>query len=186
MFCQSCGQNNVEGASFCVKCGTALVALSPYAPPRSTVATPEADQPFAGYAGFWKRFLAAMVDLIVTMIVGFVIGAVWGLVYSMALPGGQSFGAGAGGAVLGSVSSWLYFVLMESSASQATLGKMALGIVVTTGQGERISFGRANGRYFSKIISGIILGIGYMMAGFTEKKQALHDIIADTLVVNKG
>ena len=60
---------------------------------------------------------------------------------------------------------------------------MALGIIVTDLDGNQISFGRANGRYWSKIVSSITLLIGYIMAGFTEKKQALHDIIAGTLVL---
>ena len=73
---------------------------------------------------------------------------------------------------------------MESSAKQATLGKLALAIKVTDLNGNRISFGRASGRYFAKIISGLIFCIGYIIAGFTEKKQALHDMIANCLVVN--
>jgi uncharacterized RDD family membrane protein YckC len=78
---------------------------------------------------------------------------------------------------------WLYYALMESSAKQATLGKLALGIVVTDLSGKRITFGRATGRYFGKILSGMIMCIGYIMAGFTERKQALHDIMAGCLVV---
>jgi len=79
-----------------------------------------------------------------------------------------------------------YFALMESSPYQATLGKMALGIKVTDYAGRRISFARAVGRYLGKIISSIILGIGYLLAGFSAKKQALHDMIAGTLVVSAG
>jgi uncharacterized RDD family membrane protein YckC len=74
---------------------------------------------------------------------------------------------------------------MESSPQQATLGKMALGLKVTDLQGERLSFARATGRYFGKIVSSLILFVGFMMAGWTEKKQALHDIMAGTLVVKK-
>jgi len=81
---------------------------------------------------------------------------------------------------------WLYYAGMESSVYQGTLGKMALGLMVTDLEGRRITFGRASGRYFAKIISGLIpLGIGYAMAGFTEKKQALHDMIASCLVLRK-
>ena len=80
---------------------------------------------------------------------------------------------------------WLYFALMESSGKGATLGKMALGIKVTDLNGNGISFGTATGRFFGKMISGVILYIGFIMAGFTEKKQALHDIMAGCLVVNK-
>src|SRR4029077_16530876 len=71
----------------------------------------------------------------------------------------------------------LYYALMESSPLQATLGKMALSIKVTEIAGQRISFLRALGRNLAKIISGFILLIGYIMAAFTERKQALHDII---------
>jgi uncharacterized RDD family membrane protein YckC len=80
---------------------------------------------------------------------------------------------------------WVYAAAMESSDRQATLGKMAVGIKVTDMNGERISFGKATGRHFAKIISAIILLIGYIMAAFDSKKQALHDKMAGTLVLNK-
>ena len=81
------------------------------------------------------------------------------------------------------VAGWLYFALMESSARGATLGKMALGLRVTDLNGNRIGFGRATGRYFGKIVSTAIFGIGFIMAAFTQQKQALHDIMAGCLVV---
>ena len=81
------------------------------------------------------------------------------------------------------VAGWLYFALMESSAKGATLGKIALGLRVVDLNGNRIGFGRATGRYFGKLISGAILFLGYIMAAFTQQKQALHDIIAGCLVV---
>jgi uncharacterized RDD family membrane protein YckC len=74
---------------------------------------------------------------------------------------------------------------MMESMKGATIGKMALGIKVTDLNGERITFGRATGRYFGKILSGLTLCIGYIIAGFSQQKQALHDILAKTLVVNK-
>jgi uncharacterized RDD family membrane protein YckC len=80
---------------------------------------------------------------------------------------------------------WLYYAFMESSKYQATLGKMVLGIVVTDMNGQRISFGRAVGRNLAKIVSQIILCIGYLMIAFTQKKQGLHDIMANCLVVAK-
>jgi uncharacterized RDD family membrane protein YckC len=83
------------------------------------------------------------------------------------------------------VISWLYFALMESSGSQGTLGKRLLGIRVTDLQGGRIGFGKATGRYFGKILSGMVFMVGFLMAGFTEKKQALHDMLAGTLVVRR-
>jgi uncharacterized RDD family membrane protein YckC len=80
---------------------------------------------------------------------------------------------------------WLYFALMESSSKQATLGKQALRIIVTDLEGKRISFGRATGRFFSKIFSIIIIYIGFIMVAFTGKKQGLHDMIVGTLVIAK-
>jgi uncharacterized RDD family membrane protein YckC len=81
---------------------------------------------------------------------------------------------------------WPYFAAMESSERQATIGKSVLSLRVTDYEGRRISFGRATGRFFAKIVSGMVpLFIGYIMAAFTEKKQALHDMIAGTLVLRK-
>jgi uncharacterized RDD family membrane protein YckC len=81
------------------------------------------------------------------------------------------------------VVSWLYSALMERSSKQATLGKMALGIRVTDLDGNRIGFGKATGRYFAKILSALILGIGFLMVAFTQRKQGLHDMLAGTLVM---
>jgi uncharacterized RDD family membrane protein YckC len=80
---------------------------------------------------------------------------------------------------------WLYDALQESSVHQATFGKRACGLRVTDLNGQRISFARATGRHFAEILSAITLFIGYMMAGWTERKQALHDIIAGTYVVRE-
>jgi uncharacterized RDD family membrane protein YckC len=81
---------------------------------------------------------------------------------------------------------WLYYALMESSSNQGTLGKMALGLTVTDQAGQRISFGRATGRFFAKILSAMILLIGFFMIGWTARKQGLHDMIAGTLVVKRA
>lgn len=83
--------------------------------------------------------------------------------------------------MLSIVIGWLYEAFQASSSYQATLGKRACGIKVTDEEGRQISFGRATGRHFAKIISGLIL-IG-VMAAFTQKKQALHDVMEGTAVV---
>jgi len=137
------------------------------------------------YAGFWLRFVAIFID-----------GLVWSplTIISMVLRAGmhsaEDNSTKIGFALItllfslfDLVARWLYFACMESSSWQATLGKKAVGIRVTALDGERISFGRATGRYFGKILSALILMIGFIMAGFTERKQALHDMIAGTLVV---
>jgi uncharacterized RDD family membrane protein YckC len=133
------------------------------------------------YAGFWLRVAAALID-------GLIVSAV-SIPFTLAT-GGDLGDPGSRADVFGSpwypvvtVAQWLYYALMESSSKQATVGKMALGIRVTDLDGRRIGFGRATGRYFAKILSALILGIGFLMAAFTEKKQALHDMIAGTLVV---
>jgi uncharacterized RDD family membrane protein YckC len=72
---------------------------------------------------------------------------------------------------------------MTSSDRQATVGKIAVGLKVTDLYGQRISFARATGRHFAKILSAMVLFIGYIMVAFTERKQGLHDILAGTLVV---
>lgn len=136
------------------------------------------------YAGFWLRFIAAIVDGILVQIMSFVVGVL--ATGALVSTGPQAAGsAGSIRGLLGICTAWLYFALFESSSRQATLGKSMLSIKVTDTDGNRISFGQATGRYFAKIISGLIFLIGYMMAGWTEKKQALHDIMASCLVVRE-
>jgi uncharacterized RDD family membrane protein YckC len=93
---------------------------------------------------------------------------------TLALGGGDTYAEAARSSACSTIStivSWLYYALMESSAKQATVGKMALGILVTDLEGSRIGFGRATGRYFAKILPALILGIGFLMAAFTQRKQ---------------
>jgi len=143
------------------------------------------------YAGFWKRFAAAFIDGIILTIGGMVAGGIIGFIVGAGLGGAGinsetiGFVCGGFGYIAGLVLNWLYFTLFESSKKQATPGKLALGIIVTDMDGNSITFGRANGRYWGKIVSSLILLIGYLMAAFTRKKQALHDIMADCLVINR-
>lgn len=123
------------------------------------------------YAGFWNRFVAFLIDWVMLAIISAIVNFIF-----------SEYIAGAIGLVLG----WLYFAGMESSVRQATIGKSAMGLSVTGLDGERISFLRATGRYFAKILSAAILFIGYIMAAFTARKQALHDILASTLVLKRG
>jgi uncharacterized RDD family membrane protein YckC len=127
------------------------------------------------YAGFWRRVLAVIID-------GLLLSAVTAP-FIFAIGGDDAYSARSGASTFPSVIGWLYYALMESSAKQATLGKMALGIVVTDLDGRRIGFGKATARYFAKILSVLTIGIGFLMVAFTERKQGLHDILAGTLVV---
>ncbi|MEJ2409658.1 MAG: RDD family protein [Novosphingobium sp.] len=140
------------------------------------------------YGGFWWRALAYFIDAIILYIGSMVLMMILGIGTAFSsLAGEQAQIAAAmsmGFAMLAVslIGNWLYFALMESSSLQATVGKLAVGVVVTDQNGKRISFGRATGRYFAKILSGMLLLIGYIMVAFTERKQGLHDLIAGTLV----
>lgn len=146
-------------------------------------ATPAYNEGTAAYAGFWIRFGSFLIDSILLGIVGGIVGFIIGIATGGA--GGDTALAQNIAGFIGFVIGVAYYVVMESGPRQATLGKMALGLKVTDMEGGRISAGKAAGRYFSKILSAIILFIGFIMAGFTPKKQALHDIIAKTLVVKQ-
>ena len=140
---------------------------------------------YVGYAGFWRRFVAYFIDNFILQIVGIMVMMIAGFVINATRNNNPNLEGGIAVFALfvNFVIAVAYFAGMESSDSQATLGKMAMGIKVTDLYGRRISFGRATGRFFGKILSSIILGIGFLMAAFTEKKQALHDMMSDTLVL---
>ena len=209
MYCSKCGTAIAQGAVFCTSCGQPVnppLSTAPNGPVPASISHPYPTVspvplfPQWAYAGFWLRVVAHLIDgllagiafaaifLIGIAAVG--IGSLRDLIHGTNNPE-DIFTPGLIAVIflLCSVSivmMWIYYAWMESSSHQGTLGKMALGLIVTDLEGRRITFARASGRYFSKIITGLIpLGIGYMMAGFTEKKQALHDMIASCLVLRK-
>jgi uncharacterized RDD family membrane protein YckC len=206
MFCSRCGLRVDEGGRFCQACGQEVAGSAPAAPlaasatPPPTAVSAPVSAPLP-YAGFWIRLAAYFID-------GVILGIPFGLlvIILMFLLGGfglmmrrnpvdpRAAAALAGPLILGLLLGmlffvglqWLYFAGMESSERQATFGKAAMSLRVGDLEGRRLSFAHATGRFFAKIVSGLIpLGIGYIMAGFTEKKQALHDMIAGTLVLRK-
>jgi uncharacterized RDD family membrane protein YckC len=153
------------------------------------------------YAGFWKRVAAYIIDSIILYIPSMLIEKVLGgdaakaaMVQAISGAGGDMQAIHAAqlhyyavmwpASLLSVVIAWLYFALLESSAWQATVGKLALGIRVTDMNGARIGFARALGRYGAKIISFLIVLIGVLMVAFTRRKQGLHDLMAGTLVLN--
>ena len=135
------------------------------------------------YAGFWRRFVAALLDGLILWVIETIVALIIAAVASGAARSSAAATVGLVLLVLDFLIGILYYALQESSPKQATLGKRALGIMVTDTQGRPISFGRALGRTLGKFVSGLILLIGYLMAAFTARKQALHDLMADTLVV---
>jgi len=143
-------------------------------------------------AVIWPRFVAMLVDC---LILGLPISAIDRMTMTvppvflparrLGLPPMRFMMNIFGAPTLWLIVIWLYFALLESSPYQATLGKMALGIKVVDIEGGRISFGRATGRFFGKYLSGMIFYIGFLLAAFSRRRQALHDMLANTLVVWK-
>ncbi|MCS7259008.1 MAG: RDD family protein [candidate division WOR-3 bacterium] len=177
MYCRNCGKEITEKETMCGVCGCMPLVGNKYCPScGSAVETQAMICVNCGvrlfnirYAGFNLRFVAYLLDFLVLFIPGIIIFKIApftsGLILLMV--------------------NWLYFSLMESSKLQATLGKLALKIVVTDIKGNPVTFERASARYFAKILSTLTLGVGFILAGFTPRKQALHDIITGCLVIKK-
>ena len=143
------------------------------------------------YAGFWRRFVAALLDQII-LLVGraFVYGAIGLIIYAMLFVFDARsqidmvFRIYAG--ILALVDfwiTWIYFAAMESSSLQGSLGKLAVGIRVCNADLKRITFEQATARYFSKIVSSLTIGVGYLLCAYSSKKQALHDFVAKTVLI---
>ncbi|MGH9528894.1 MAG: RDD family protein [Terriglobales bacterium] len=209
IFCNQCGGQNVTTSQFCAHCGAALASALPVSNTATAtvpvlgvsgqsqtqylgtpLAAPNIGAIPARYGGFWIRFVAAVIDGIVVQAVvmpfAFIVGVLVGVVGAVSTTGqGLSMITMTPiiiSGTFGLLVSWIYEAAMESSSRQATLGKMAFGMKVTDLQGNRISFARATARHFSKFLSALILFLGYIMAGFTAQKRALHDMIAGTVV----
>ena len=221
MFCSSCGAQTADGSAFCGSCGRPVVGYSvgtpaPAAPAAAyagggggAVAVAGGAQAGArAYAGFWLRFVAAIIDgLVLGIPFAFIVFLSFASLVPTLIQSAQNADDPRNAmmivaailprvlfmGVLFLASGWLYWGLLESSSWQATLGKKALGLYVTDLSGARASFGRASGRYFAGRGISLIYGIGGLyylidciLAGFTEKKQALHDMIAGCLVVRSN
>ena len=144
------------------------------------------------YAGFWLRLVAYAID---NLLLGFVLGNLI-LRPLMGRPGGipaddpwflfkNTSPQVTALLLLFLMGNWTYFSVLESSPWRATIGKKVLGLEVVDLSGKRLSFARASGRFFAKIVSSMTLLIGFVMAGFTARKQALHDMLAGCLVIRK-
>ena len=186
MFCQKCGNELAGQYQFCPACGSKNIGATQPRSTQSSSAPPDPGNNSAkgsgyaphgvAYAGFWRRLLAYLLDALVLLVPSLLFGFLVGL--------------GGGNEVIAQVL-WLfvalaYFAILESSPKQATLGKRALGLRVCDMNGQRISLGTATGRYFGKILSFIVLCIGFLMVAFTERKQGLHDKLAGTLVLHQS
>jgi uncharacterized RDD family membrane protein YckC len=210
MYCSKCGSAITPNTAFCQVCGTAVqpaLAAAPMGAPIGAIAAPLAAGEVSphwippvtrAYAGFWLRFVAHLIDGSLLGVVAlalllplFLLTGVGAALHGLNRDNppdpaiiaafASSIGLLIGGSL---ILGWLYSAYFESSDWQGTVGKKVMNLIVTDLQGNRISFGRASGRYFAKLVSGLIpFGIGYILAGITEKKQALHDMIAGCLVL---
>lgn len=205
-FCSKCGANVADGVAFCGACGQPVAGYSlGQASPVSDILNPIAGlavAPVAAYAGFWLRFVAALIDGIIISIptapifFAVFLGSIRSLQDIQRDP--MSIWAVLGPKLIlfvlvTLVGSWLYWSLFESSTWQATPGKKILGLLVTDLNGVRITFGRASGRFFAgrgassiPSLGGLYYLIDCISIAFTERKQAVHDMIAGCLVVRKA
>jgi uncharacterized RDD family membrane protein YckC len=172
-----------------------FVAAAPAQPayPAYAIAPPPPPMaPSHAYAGFGRRAAAWLIDTILLGIGLFALFFVGGILIGLGLLStGQNptienaLGAEVVLLLIMFVLAWLYYAGLESSAWQGTIGKRVLRLVVTDQYGRRIQFGRATGRFFGKIVSALVLFVGYLMVLFSERKQGLHDLMAGTLVVRQ-
>lgn len=125
------------------------------------------------YGDLGKRIVASIIDSLVLGFIGFVLGLGFGLI-----------GLGIVAVIIAPFISWLYFILMEGGSYHATVGKRAMGLYVADYNGRGITYSTAILRLIGKLLSGFILGIGYLMGFFSERKQCLHDMIAKTYVLD--
>jgi uncharacterized RDD family membrane protein YckC len=194
LFCAECGRPSAtdELARF----GTMLVCSNckeRYAQKLREGVTPARAM---AYGGFWIRFVAYLIDAIILTIAGTIVqfpfvGSLRNIVplEPGVQPGPEIFARIVGTAGLAGLINLAIAATYETlfvSKLGATPGKMALSLKVVRPDGSLLGLGRAFGRHFAKILSGLILGIGFIMAGFDSEKRGLHDMICDTRVVRSG
>jgi uncharacterized RDD family membrane protein YckC len=169
------------------------VYVPPAPPPAGEIPGPQQFAPpqvRPTYAGFWLRAIAYLLDSVIVSVALALAGSVKPTAFIVfpdanaasrfALPQLTPLAIAL---VIPIV--WLYYAVFEASPWQATPGKRALRLYVTDINGRPLTFARATIRHFAKIISSLTFLVGYIVAGFTEKKQALHDIIARCLVLRR-
>ena len=154
--CPNCRAEFSKGSQFCSTCGASLLD----------------GEPAFQYAPFWRRIVAisldaAIIGAVAEAILYVVPGRIW-LVENVGL-----------------IVWFFYHSALESSPEQATAGKWLMGIIVCGVDGRRISFLRAAIRTVARLLSMAICGVGYLMPLLTVRRQALHDVLTDTVVVRK-
>lgn len=189
--CVSCGCRPVAGDTYCQECGTETRPGQEYCVECGTILSKEQGVNEEPYAGFWLRVAANLIDSVIIgaasmvivfifmffsfFIIGFLgeVGALLGLFFYFGLY------------LLIAAMSILYWIIMNASKWQGTIGKIVVGIKVVDMEGNRLTIGKSGLRYLGYIVSGFTMGVGFILAAFTDKKQALHDLLVQTLVVKK-
>jgi uncharacterized RDD family membrane protein YckC len=192
--CASCGNPRQAYGRYCLFCGDVLsepkvkVVVSPKtAALRQEVGKPEPEP--VEYGGFWRRTWAGAIDVVLeaaaALVITYVIDKVLNRVGPMLgyEPWMSKMAVGFSYILVLSILAWLYCAFSESSPHQATLGKRIMGLRVVNADGSRVSFGEATVRHFMKFLSLFTAGVGFMMAGWTKRHQALHDIPCNCFVV---
>ncbi len=190
--CSNCGNPLLPDGKFCLFCGDVL-AEAPGKPALVTRASRRnaADEtvPAPEYAGFWLRVWAGAIDISLEALAALVLTVVVGIAIKIYVsrsglsPITGSYLTGIAFIFLLAVGAWLYCAFMESSKWRATIGKRILGLQVVTSSGGKLSFGQASVRHFMKFLSLFTAGVGFMMAGWTKRCQALHDMPSDSVVI---
>ena len=191
--CSNCGNPILPDGEFCLYCGDLLTAT----PNPATRASPARRSPESlveltaplEYAGFWLRVWAGAIDVVLEALVALLVTVIVDFVMRFTSPKfGLSpitarYATGIAFIVVLAIGSWLYCAFSESSRWRATLGKRVLGLQVLTSAGGQLSFGQATVRHFMKFLSLFTGTVGFMMAGWTKRRQALHDMPSDCIVV---
>lgn len=188
--CASCGSPALPDGEFCLFCGDVLTESGRHLAVRvhdSTIIVPITEG--REYAGFWRRVWAGLIDVSLEIVVALLITLVVDRFFKLF---GRALGlerestkyiAGFIFVPLLAIGGWLYAAFSESSRYRATVGKRIMHLQVVNADGGKLNFGQASVRHVMKFLSLFTAGIGFLMAGFTKRRQALHDLPNDCLVI---
>ena len=144
------------------------------------------------YGSIWARIGGGLIDLLIVLIISSVILFFWGFFIGIKNTDlnlsaeEQAIMWKARGLLVGLLVDLIYTVVLQTSNKQATLGQSAFDLIITKNNGEQANFGQILIRYLISIPSSLILKMGYVIAIFTKRKQTLHDLIANTVVLEKN
>ena len=181
MFCPRCGTRAPDDIATCGLCGVALQAghVPGTAAPHARLAAPGLT--LATYGGFWRRFMALLLDTLVLFFPAATVRVLLGLDVFGRFDGDTSLSYMASAFDL--FINWLYAAILIASPLRGTLGMIVMDLHLTDLKGDRITFPRATWRFFAQFLSLLTLGIGYLMQLFTARRQTLHDMVSGTIVV---